>query len=221
VPMIVSREGFTQKALEAAKAFGISTLSLLPSDGEPANFRVDFQSYVTIYQWTKYTILVVFAGKRRPSQFTPEQVQYKGKPVIEWFLKELFTTHRTRTETGHFGCHFSFDNRKMLEIAGERFFVKQVIFDAERDVVTRTKFIGWSGTAFYDWQSDCLNWPSNGCLVTDAISSDFSDWDICENVPGSQSGWITMNFRAFAAPPGYADKQVPDLPKLWKVKFED
>jgi restriction endonuclease len=98
--IMVSRCGFTQKAIDLAKHHAIGTLSLLPDD-DAHGFAIGFQSFAFFFKWTQLILRVRLAGKTRiPRSLKVESVQYKGHKLIDWFRGRLDCEHRTTELAG-------------------------------------------------------------------------------------------------------------------------
>jgi hypothetical protein len=116
--LMVWRKGFTEQALSLAKHEGIGCLSLLPEDPAQCGFSIGEMWYGIIRIWTDVRLTIHFASPTAPiATFDGEHVKYAGKPVMLWFLRELFTTDSDK-EPGDFALQVVFDETRDLEVAG-------------------------------------------------------------------------------------------------------
>jgi hypothetical protein len=99
--LIVSTKGFAKQSLKLAKHENIGCLSLLPDNPEQVGFSIGDMWYGVIRMWSNIRLTVHFESKKSPiSTFDGNTVKWQGKPVINWFLKELFTTYSEEEKEG-------------------------------------------------------------------------------------------------------------------------
>lgn len=189
IKLLASRRGFTKPALEKARDYGISSISLLPKDLRDSDFSVGMYWYTEIYQWTKAAITVHFAAQKAPiTGFAVPDVKRDGRPVIEWFQKELVTTYVNEERTGWISLRVVFDKTRQFQIQNNRFFVKGLTFHALRTCRKMKKFIKFGGHGFYDWNKQRMTIPPKGSVYTAPFRSNFSDWEEFEgDIPPSTS----------------------------------
>lgn len=180
--LIVSRKGFTKKALKLAKHEHIGCLSLLPSDPKMAGFSIGEWWYGVITEWQDMHLLVTFVDPTfAPGDFKPESVTYNGMPVVDWFLREFFTTYKDRRKEGDVELQVKFNEPRELDIAGDKRMVSALACRAKGVYQLKRKWIHWSGDAFYDWHANKMMIPNKGTIVGSTVDSVLSTW---EDFPG-------------------------------------
>ena len=181
--LIVSRKGFTKQALTLAKHENIGCLSLLPDNPEQVGFSIGDMWYGVIGLWTNIRLTVHFADNETPSSlptFDANNVKWQGKPVVNWFIRELYTTYKDEkpTETGKvFNLTLKFDEPRYVEIEGEEYLLSAISCQAEKNLTKKKKWVYWSGDAFYDWHTNQFTIPPKGTIVGSAIETDLREWD--------------------------------------------
>lgn len=181
--IIVSRKGFTRQALSLAKHENIGCLSLLPNDPNQSGFSVGSICYGIIDIWSKLELIIEFAKKDDMNlieNFNLESVMYEGKKVINWFKRELFTTHKNKKMQNSddiFMIKLDFDMPRNIEIEGKYYLVVSITCNAERLKLNKKKWIYWTGEAFFDWHTSQFTIPPSGSVVTNSIETDISKWD--------------------------------------------
>lgn len=154
------------------------------------------------------------------SGFDPNEVLFEGKKIIDWFLRELSTTHVRYNASKTLSCHIQFDNPIEVCIKDEKRALIGVHFNASRAIAKKIKMVKWAGDAFYDWHRELLIWPDGGFLMPDFVIDNapggklLNDWgdlegDITEDTPN----FICVNldfYKAVIDP----DTPVLDLLKL-------
>lgn len=175
--IIVSKKGFTKQALKLAKHENIGCLSLLPEDPEQVGFSIGDMWYGVIRMWTSIRLAIHFAVTPPPvDTFQSGSVKWKGKPVINWFVKELYTTHGAETKEGEHRLTLKFDEQRNVDIEGKEYPVIAITCAATRVYKKKRKWVHWSGDALFDWHSDQFTIPSGGIVVGSAVEPDLSTW---------------------------------------------
>lgn len=175
--IMVSRNGFTKQALRLAVHEGIGCLSLLPKDSEQVGFSIGDMWYGVIRKWTDISLTIQFALPMAPiPTFNAASVRLKGKPVANWFLKELFTTYGDETKPGPFTIALHFDAIRNLEVDGKEWPVSGISCTAFRVFRKKRKWVSWSGDALYDWHTHKISIPANGTVVGSAVETDLDAW---------------------------------------------
>lgn len=161
--IMVSRKGFTKQALDLAKHEHIGCLSLLPDDPAQAGFSVGEMWYGVIRIWkdVRLAIIPVKPDIHLPG-FDSNTVKFAGKPAVNWFLRELFTTYGQHEEEGPFYLSVTFDEAREVEIEGGVYLVSGIAVSAQRVNRKKKKWVSWSGDAFYDWHSQTFTVPAQG-----------------------------------------------------------
>jgi hypothetical protein len=181
--LIVSRKGFTKQALNLAKHENIGCLSLLPDNPEQVGFSIGDIWYGVIDLWTNLRLRVHFAAKENPttlSTFDANTVKWQGKPVINWFTRELYTTYKDEkpAEAGKaFTLGLEFDTPRKIEIESKEYLISAIYCQAEKVQLKKKKWVYWSGDAFYDWHTGQFSIPPKGSIVGSAVESDLREWD--------------------------------------------
>ncbi len=176
--LMVSRKGFTKQALKLAKHENIGCLSLLPENPEQVGFGIGDTWYGVILMWRNVRLMIYFASKPSPiSTFDANTVKWEGKPVVNWFKKQLFTTYRNEKKEGEFTLEVKFSKVRNLEIEGNEYPVLGLSCIAERTYQKKKKWVFWSGDAFFDWQINQFTIPPKGVVIGSAIATDLREWD--------------------------------------------
>jgi Restriction endonuclease len=181
--LIVSRKGFTKQALNLAKHENVGCLSLLPDNPEQVGFSIGDMWYGIIDLWINLRLRVHFATDNSPSilpTFNASTVKWEGKPVINWFMRELYTTYKDEkyTECGKaFTLTLEFDKPRNIEIEGGQYLLSAISCQAEKVQIKKKKWVFWSGDAFYDWHTKQFTIPPKGTIVGSAVESDLREWD--------------------------------------------
>lgn len=175
--MMVSRKGFTKQALSLAEHDHIVCLSLAPDDPKLTGFSIGQFWYGLICSWTKMQLTVHLAGDIiLPDVFSTSRVLYQGKPVIHWFMRELFTKRLQDTQKGQVCIELPFAQPQILEIEGVEYLATAVSCIALGKYQKKSHWVYWTGDAFYDWHAKRLQVPAKANLVTSAVPSDLSEW---------------------------------------------
>ncbi len=181
--LFFSRKGFTQQALRLAEHENIGCLSLLPDDPDQAGFSIGQMFYGVVDLWRNTSLQIHFAPEtihNTPFKFDSESVLWQGKPVFNWFLRELFTTHKDAepSEPGKaFVLTVKFDQPTDFEIDGKSFRLTAISCISQRSKTYKKKWVSWSGDAFYDWHKKRFTVPPKGLIVGSSIESDVREWD--------------------------------------------
>lgn len=175
--IMVSKKGFTKQALKLAKHENIGCLSLLPEDPAQVGFSIGDMWYGVIRTWTNVRLIIHFAETPAPmASFDGKTVKWAGKPVINWFFRELFTTHGAETKEGEHTLALKFNEQRNIEIEGKEYPVIGLSCVATRICRNKKKWVNWSGDAFYDWHTGKFTIPPSGTVVGSAIEVDLSTW---------------------------------------------
>jgi hypothetical protein len=190
--LMVSKRGFTEQALALAKHEHIGCLSLLPADPKQTGFSIGDMWYGVISKWTDIRLIVFSVNDAEaPAEFVSGAVKWQGIPVINWFLKELFTTDRDKTKEGGICIRFRFDEIRNLEIDGKEYAVTGVACIANGMYAKKKKWVKWTGDAFYDWHAGAMHIPPKGEIIGSAVESDISAWDDYDGeIPAHPEGFL-------------------------------
>ncbi len=174
--LMVSPKGFTKPALQQAKDAGVGVYSSLPDDPADAGFSVGVLWYARLYTWDQVLMRVRFEGANPPSSYKFQEMLYLGRPVVNWFLKELSTTYGNVTSSGPFTLNAKFDNPVSVTMNELPFAVSEITVTANRVCQKKCRFMQMTGDAFFDWQTTSLSVPANGSVSLHGFRPDLSDW---------------------------------------------
>ena len=93
---MVSKTGFTKQALTLAAHDHVTCLSLLPTDPDNVALSVGSYWYGIIRKWTDCYLALHFPQPQPIIGWSYETLVCQKKPVMNWFLNELFTKHKDR-----------------------------------------------------------------------------------------------------------------------------
>lgn len=111
--VIASRRGFTAQALKLARHENIGCISLLPNQSQQIGFSIGDMWYGVIRKWVNIRLTIHFALPVAPiAGFDGNTVKWHGKPVINWFIKQLLTTYRDEITEGLFAITLTFDQER-------------------------------------------------------------------------------------------------------------
>jgi len=168
--IMVSKKGFTKQALKLAKHENIGCLSLLPSNPELVGFSIGDMWYGVIRIWTNMRLIIHLAGEKAPIKtFNSSTVKWKGKKIVNWFIKEFYTTHGEETKQGDHVLKLDFSKPRNIEIEGKNYPVIGISCRATRIHQNKRKWVHWSGDAFVDWHTGKMTIPPKGMVVGSAI----------------------------------------------------
>jgi hypothetical protein len=218
--IMVSKKGFTQQALKLAKHENIGCISLLPDDPDQAGFSIGEMWYGVIRRWSKIRLNVHFAIDPAPIlTFDSGKVYWEGKPVVNWFKRELITKYGEETNEGEHVIELKFDEKRNIEIEGKEYPVTGITCIATRVCRNKRKWVNWSGDAFYDWHTGQITIPAKGTLVGSAVESDIAVWpdydgDIPEKGETVATAFIRMIFYETQKWDADRDNEIPNLYEL-------
>ena len=177
--LIVSKRGFTTKALEKAKHYGIGTLSLLPDDPEDSGFWVGVRAYGDLYRWTSSRIRLIFASKSPPLVHPPLMGLYwRSHRLLDWILGALADMRFHEEKIGVLTMAVDFEKRLRLHTDERGFFVTALVFQVRRERVRKTRMLSVRGEAFFRWNEGKLTIPPKGTVETEGFRiMDLLDWD--------------------------------------------
>lgn len=218
--LMVSRKGYTKKALKLAKHEYIGCLSLLPEDPGQAGFSIGDMWYGVIQKWTNVRLMIHFALDPSPiATFNANNLKWNGKPVVNWFLRELFTTYGAEKTEGEFTFELKFDQQRNIEIEDQEYPVVGITCLATRVHKKKRKWVHWSGDAFLDWHTSQLSIPPKGTVVGSAVETDLREWEdykgeIPELGEQAKTGIIQAVLYDTQKWDSEKDEDVPDLKSL-------
>jgi hypothetical protein len=215
--LMVSRKGFTKQALKLARFEHIGCLSLLQDDPKLEGFPIGHWRYGVLRQWTDVFITVIFALEKPPvpEGFPSDSVLWQGRPVSNWFQKELLTTYGSETREGNYCLVVEFDGAQSLQIEGKEYPVNGLTCSATRVCRKKRKWVSWSGDGLYNWHTRQLTLPAGGKIVGSPVETDLALWDDYNGeIPevGEVEGRLTVV--AYDLQEWDDSKEVVDLTKL-------
>ena len=115
--------------------------------------------YGVIRRWEDFRLVITPAeGTTLPETFDLNTVKVVGKPVANWFIKELHTTYGQYEQEGPFFLMVTFDEPRNVEIEGREYLVAEVAA-AQWTCRKKKTWVSWSGDAFYDWHTHAFTVP--------------------------------------------------------------
>jgi hypothetical protein len=229
--MMVSKRGFTEQALTLAQHEHIGCFSLLPGEDRSCGFSIGEMWYGVIRLWGMTNVAVAFANDQEAAEagaFASNEVTYEDKSALNWFIKELHTTHQSVTDEGPFALELTFDAPRVFKVRGEPRRVLGLVFTSHRIYKKKRKWVSWSGDGLIDWRTkslgtrgtDKVNFtvPAGGEIVGSAVETDLDKW---EDYEGSlpESGGEAPSFLRFIVYKQHnwnvnLDPETPDLLNL-------
>jgi hypothetical protein len=219
--LVVSRKGFTKQALQLARHEYIGCLSLLPDNPEQVGFSVGNMWYGVIRMWSNIRLTVHFQSKCPPiSNFDSSTVKWKGKKVINWFLKELFTTYSEIEKEGTHYLTLNFSEHRDIEIEGKEYGLIGISCSADREYKKKKKWVYWSGDGLFDWNENKFTIPPKGTITGSAVETDLREWNdfngeipVLEEKSKSECFINVIEYKQQKWDPSM-DIEVPDLAEL-------
>lgn len=178
--VVVSKSGFSKGALKKAEHYGVQTFSLVSDKKANNKFRVGTYWYADVYFWDKISITLDFlCDYQEPLIFDAKELRIEGFRVVDWFTNYLLDNHINEEKTGWVvGVRAVFDDPQLVEYKNGKFVkCKGFVFRALRAVSKKKKFVGLNGDGFFDWQKGKAKFPPGKTVSTDAVESNFMDWD--------------------------------------------
>lgn len=217
---MVAKKGFTEQASKLAKHESIGCLSLLPADPKQVGFSIGEMWYGVVCLWSDIRLIIHFAAAPAPmATCDANTVKLNGKPAINWFLRELFTTHAEEIKEGTYTLELKFDSPRNIEVEGKEWPVVGITCVANRVYKKKRRWISWSGDALYDWHTGQITVPAKGMVVSSGIEPDLKKWpDYDGEIPLSGEESATGFLRAIIYKTQKWDNrknsEVPDLGSL-------
>jgi hypothetical protein len=218
--LMVSKKGFTKQALTLAKHENIGCLSLIPDNPKELGFSVGEMWYGVIRMWSNIKLAVyIESGELPRSGFKANTINWQGKPIINWFLKELFTTYSNETKEDRFVLEIRFKKPRNVEIEGNEYSLTGISCSADREYRKKKKWVYWSGDALFDWNSNQLTVPANVEIVGNWVETDLREWeDFNGDLPKPENyysqGWVNAIMYSQQRWDTSKNEDVPDLKEL-------
>jgi hypothetical protein len=147
-----------------------------------------------VLDWTELSITVHFDGEVPAlPPFDPDSIKYQGKPVLDWFVREYHTTHKSNDRAGEFlEIRGTFDPVQIMEVAGKEYPVKGLTGRALRVIKKKKTWVSWTGESLYNWNLGVIQMPGGWQLTTSPIEMDVNKWDDFDGemlpIPNNLSG---------------------------------
>ncbi len=192
--ILMSRRGFSKPALEKCKHYGIQALSVITDD--PANklFLIGTHWEADITRWAQIRMTLHFFNEPiEPIHFSATDVTIQGKKVIDWFTNHLLDNQDEIPDLGWVGIDAKFDIPQMISVRdGEEYLCTGITFMAERVCDMLERFVGLSGTGFFDWEAKQATFAPGSTVKTDAVPMDFSQWQPRSERARKPTGFIEV-----------------------------
>jgi hypothetical protein len=224
--LMVSKKGFTKKAIRLGKHEHIGCLTLLPDASHQFGFEIGEWWYGIISKWISLPLTVHFTDPNRmTNSFVYNEVIFDGKPVWNWFWKQFVTRLRDRTRLGHCVLNCPFDHPTELQIGGESYLVSGLSCAATGVFVKKRKWVTYTGQAFFDWHSGKVTIPPGATVETTPFAVDeIAKWeDYRGEIPRLEDTTDRKLCRTVALWTQSFDARmpVPDLEKLSPGEWND
>lgn len=213
IVLMVSKMGFTEPGLRMAKHEGVGTLSLLPDDPADTGFCVGMVGYAKRYEWERYEFSVYSKVEGSPIVVADiRSILLDGKPVIDWFAKQLSTTYSDATGPEPTRIEVKFKTVTTLQVEGRSVDATRLVMTAHRICRAKRGFVQVTGDAFYDWQADGLSWPIGGQLQYIVTEEMVLGWEPFTGEVPSEKEFLGLVIKEFIGA-DYARQDVIDLGK--------
>jgi hypothetical protein len=145
---------------------------------QAVGFEIGEWWYGYISRWMDFQLHVTWADpSRKIDDIQAEEVLWLGKPVLNWFTKEFYTTYRHMTKIGDSTLDVPFNHVTNLEIRGQEYPVSQLSCSAKGQFLKKRKYVTFSGRAFYDWHTGKITVPPGVQVVAQPSEHDLLRWD--------------------------------------------
>lgn len=199
--ILMSRRGFTTPALDKCRHYGIQALSLITDD--PANnaFFIGTRWTADITYWGQIAIHLHFAQEPiEVAPFNVHDVTIQGKKVIDWFTNYLLDHQDQITEFGWIGLKVDFNEPQSVAVReGMEHICTAITFGAERLCDKRERVVGIKGNGFFNWQTKQATFPPGATIGTDAVPTDFTQWQPRTDHPKEPTGFLEFHLTARSA----------------------
>jgi hypothetical protein len=213
--VVVSRTGFTAQSLVLARHEGIGCLSLVGEQPEQVGFAVGLMWYGIISFWSRARLAIQFVPPRVSETFDSRDLTFEGKPILNWFIRELLSQQDRISPEGEHSTTLQFKEPRVLQLKGQDCLVAAVRCHAICEHRKKRKFVSWTGDALYDWHSELVTVPAGGELVSVWVDMDLSTWpDYDGDIPAPEdsSGARVASMVLYGLEPWVSnDADVPDL----------
>lgn len=179
IRVLISRRGFTKRALEKCADYGIQPLSLLGHDTEKLKTFLGTRWEAELIRWKRMSVTLRYpeASEDRTS-FSAPLLTIRGKKVLDWFANYILEHEHEITGFGWVvGIGVEFSKPQIVNLGnGKEKLCRAIEFHAERTCERFERIVGVSGIGFYDWNTKTACFPPNTTISTEDVSMDFSTW---------------------------------------------
>ena len=210
--MMVSPKGFTEPTLRQAREGGVGVLSLLPDDPDDGGFSVGVLWYGRLHTLEDIRAEIRFSGPSPVSgSYGESDLLKRGKPVLNWFLRELSKTDEGSIDTALLAKSVEFEKRLRVSLSGQSYQVAAIRVTATHSFRKKKRFIQMSGDAFFDWDTGSLRAPAAGHIAVGPLEPNLADWEECteEIPPTGPPQMVIGHYRDFSH---LTEEDVPTLP---------
>lgn len=189
---------------------GVGLVSLLGDARGSASLSVGIRVYATVYYWRQLRMQVHSAGFEWPHGTPLEELKWEGRPVIDWFKRELAFEHSSETRLGWLKCDVPFASPRALQLGAGSLVVEGLTFEALHLRDYLSTWVAVRGDGLYDFTDERIIMASDGRLVTDPIGMDLSRWDKMDCEPPPPSAFFTLHLELHSQQ-FPADLDAPDV----------
>jgi hypothetical protein len=176
--VMVSKKGFTKDGMRLAELEGVGTLTLLPDDPADAGFYIGIPWYGRLYRWEDPRLLLTFVDKKTNLKgFPSDKVFFDGRPVLDWFLRELSTTYEKVTTVGDVALRAEFKPPRKFKVVDTEHEVEAIACVARRMLHKKQRWMRLTGDAFFDWRTRTLEIPAKGQITVHDIPRSVAEWE--------------------------------------------
>lgn len=213
--VLVSRRGFTKPALAKCAHYGVQALSLV--DNDPANnkFIIGTRWEADVIRWGQISVTLHYVNEPlQPVHFDAAEITIAGKKVIDWFKNYLLDNTEDVTGFGWVvGIRGTFNEPQTVVVReGEEYQCSAISFGAERVCDQLERYVGISGTGFYNWLEKQATFPPGTEIHTNAVPMDFAQWQPRGSQQKPATGFLEVKLVAHSV-----FERVPDAIQLDKL----
>ena len=194
--VIISRRGFSKPALEKCAHYGVQALSLLENDPANRQFFLGTRWTADVTRWGQLIVTLHFEEPpASPVSFRAEELKIRGHKVLDWFTNYLLNHESDSEELGWVvDIATVFDVPQLVEVRSDAAYrCIAISFKAERICQKLQRLVGISGTGFYNWNSKQLTFPPGATISSDAVPTDFSQWEPRTDEAKQPNGFIEVH----------------------------
>lgn len=212
VRIVVSRKGFTKQALKLARNENIGCLSLVPDNAAVCGFHIGSFWKGLLFEWGASKVkLIPSTGTEIKSSFDLLALRKNELSIVGWFIEKINTEFENAKDAGEYRLRIDFYNEEIFTIDGLTCELASIEWIINRTVQYKSKWVNWSGEAFYDWELQQLNIPHGFPLKSDPVETDVRNW---KNMNNERAKLITAGFSC-----EFVNHMKLDMPS--DIKFTD